>query len=178
MNIYWIPGGIHSAIGFQAKEHPSKSILWVLMILKVAKAKMQMLASLKHRKLGFTLLELLVVISLLSILAVVGARVYRDKNSNIYLNAVINALEDARFTAINQGRQIALACNEIASGGKSSITDRFDISCTSTLPSSTEKNTITFFPDSSSSGGIITVRHNGQDSTIKIDWLTGKFDQN
>lgn len=135
-----------------------------------------MLVSRKHHNLGFTLLELLVVISLLSILAVVGARAYRGKNSTAYFEAIVNALERAKFMAINEGHQVNLSCNEIAP--KTSISNKFYMSCTSTLPSLQENKIITFFPDGSSSGGTITLRNNGLDNTIKIDWLTGKLEQN
>ncbi|MDO9150483.1 MAG: GspH/FimT family pseudopilin [Methylotenera sp.] len=136
-----------------------------------------MLASQKHHNHGFTLLELLIVISLLSVLSAVGARAYRAKNSTPYFEAIINTLEYAKMRAINEGHRVDLTCNDIASTARTGLLHQFYISCTSILPSPQENTTISFFPDGSSSGGLITLKNNGQNNTIKIDWLTGKFDQ-
>ncbi|WP_445371972.1 prepilin-type N-terminal cleavage/methylation domain-containing protein [Methylomonas sp. HW2-6] len=136
-----------------------------------------MLASQKHHNKGFTLLELLIVISLLSLLSAVGARAYRARNNTHYFDAIINTLENAKLRAINEGRRIDLTCNEIASTTKTGLSRQFYMSCTSTLPSPQENTTLSFFPDGSSSGGLITLKNSGQNNTIKIDWLTGKLDQ-
>ncbi|HLP80437.1 MAG TPA: prepilin-type N-terminal cleavage/methylation domain-containing protein [Nitrosomonas sp.] len=144
---------------------------------KVVKAKMQMLASRKHPNHGFTLLELLIVISLLSLLSALGARAYRAKNSTPYFEAIINTLEQAKLKAINEGRRIDLSCNEITSLAKTGLSHQFYVSCASILPSPQENTTISFFADGSSSGGLITLKNSGQSNTIQIDWLTGKLDQ-
>lgn len=138
---------------------------------------MQMLASQKRRNHGFTLLELLIIISLLSLLSAVGARAYRARNSTPYFEAIIDTLERTKLRAINEGRRIDLTCNDIASTAISGLSHQFSMSCTSTLPSPQENTTLSFFPDGSSSGGLITLKTSGQSNTIKIDWLTGKLDQ-
>jgi general secretion pathway protein H len=138
---------------------------------------MQMLASQKHHNRGFTLLELLIVISLLSLLSAVGARAYRERNSTPYFEAIINTLDHAKLRAINEGRRIDLTCNDIASAARTGLSHQFYMSCASTLPSPQENTTISFFPDGSSSGGLITLKNSGHNNTIKIDWLTGKLDQ-
>lgn len=138
---------------------------------------MQMLASQKHHSLGFTLLELLIVITLLSMLAAVGARAYRERNNTPYFEAIIKILERARFMAISEGHRVDLPCHEIASAVQTGLANKSFMNCTSTLPSFQDNTTISFFSDGSSSGGLITLKNSGQNNTIKIDWLTGKIDQ-
>lgn len=135
---------------------------------------MPILVSRKRLNSGFTLLELLVVITMLSLLAALGAQSYQRRNLSPYLAAIVNSLENAKFLAINQGRRFDLTCNEFAA----LVPNRFSMNCSNVLPTSEDNKTISFFSDGSSSGGSIAVINNGQKSTITIDWLTGKIEQN
>lgn len=130
--------------------------------------KIRMLAL--PNNLGFTLLELMVVLVLLSLLTALGARFLSRPKTSVALAKINTLLEQARFQAMYENRRIELSCADMIT-----ITPHGEtVLChfNTFLPETAQ--TLAFFPDGSSNGGYIVWRRQEQTNTLSIDWLTGR----
>ena len=136
---------------------------------------------------GFTLLELLVVLSIATLLlAVVPPRLANVINSSQLKSAsrhLVAGLKTARSKAISTQMEVALAVN-IKTGSFSLLEKNRQLN----LPENTQITLNTakseqlsdteaafrFFSDGSSTGGRITLSHDPVETVIDINWLTGR----
>jgi len=119
--------------------------------------------------LGFTLLELLVTLILLSLLTAIGARFLIQPETSAALAKINTMLEQVRFQAMRENRRIDLNCEDIAVTAPrgENLTCQFNFF----LPRTSK--TLAFYPDGSSNGGHIIWRRQGKTDILSIDWLTG-----
>lgn len=135
---------------------------------------------------GFSLLEMMVVIFIISlVMSVVIPRITSFKFNSLtdIARDISQDLRKARSLASSQKKISAFYIDlENKKYGLDGQMNR-DIPAHIRLSSTSSKSLVDgkvagfiFFPDSSSSGGTLTV-HEGSDSiTISIDWLTGRID--
>jgi len=126
--------------------------------------------SVLHNSLGFTLLELLVTLILLSFLAALGARFLNHSGTSATLAKIDKMLEYAHFQAIRENRFIELSCDDIIE----KLPHGEKVTCEFNLFPPKIRQILTFFPDGSSNGGQIIWHAQGQTNTLSIDWLTGE----
>lgn len=137
------------------------------------------------RSTGFTLVELMVVLGLLSLAYVLVApslnKAIGIGENRVASRELLAALREARATAIAESREVRFIVDGVsASYGagqmRAPIPRGFDIA--SDVPASRRLTTriaaIDFFPDGSSTGGaVVLAQRGGARTTIAIDWLTG-----
>ena len=135
---------------------------------------------------GFTLLELLVVMVIISLLAVsLSGFVVRDNRSLDLEDAarsLVAGLNQVRSEAVFQNSEQRLGIDVdqrrfIAGDGARPLQMREDIKLSVTTTQqdriSQSVGQIRFFPDGSSTGGRIILMLDGQQKVVEIDWLTG-----
>jgi len=137
--------------------------------------------------LGYTLLELLVVMSIAAMLAalvrpmyataVPGARLKTDATN------LAASLREARNRAVSSGRRVAVvfepeaATYTIADGAATELSRGTLLSFTPPgveAKSTDEPIRLTFYADGSSSGGSVALQSNANAYRIDVDWLTGR----
>lgn len=133
---------------------------------------------------GFTLLEVLVVFALLGMaLLVVGPALKRGFGSpaqELGRELLVN-LRKARTEAVLERRSVALWIDlderrffvEGGGGGKLPETLQVDAAVAAS-ESGRQRAGVRFYPDGSSSGGSIELRHDNERVVVDIDWLTGR----
>lgn len=129
---------------------------------------------------GFTLLEMLVVLAVLSLLAGVTLPYLRFSGIDARTAAqdVTAELSLARARALAERRPAALSF-DVAQGrfGLDGVLDHElpkGIHLTASLPSG-QTNGVVFFPDGGSTGGRLTLSGRGRDASIEVDWLAGSI---
>jgi general secretion pathway protein H len=135
---------------------------------------------------GFTLLELLVVISIMSLLVAVVPPLVSSALPGVELRKTARelaaALAAARSQAVARNRSMAVQLDlesrtyRISEGGRATkLPDDVAVSlygADTEIPSDFIGG-IRFFPDGSSTGGRITIERNGRSYRIEVDWLLG-----
>lgn len=141
-----------------------------------------------QRHKGFTLLELLVVFGILALM--MGVVPFAYGRWAQYLDFK-NTLRDVTY-ALRSAREHALSTNEPAlfsadmrnktfrsqSGKERKFPPGLEFEATTAAAASSEdqvKN-IVFYPDGGSTGGILKLTAGARSVTIKVDWLTSKFE--
>jgi len=140
---------------------------------------------LKYYQRGFTLLELLVVITIAALVVGVSApamqRLYQSSQYRGAVNDIMTSLTSARYSAIRSGQATDVLFNpqtyEISVGSK---TINLPDSLALEVLGSRELNrdgagVIRFYGDGGSSGGYVNVSHNnGAAVQVQVDWLLGR----
>lgn len=134
---------------------------------------------------GFTLLEMLVAITIAAIIMGVSApvmqRLYLSSQYRAAVSDVVTLLSSARYQAIRRGRQADVVINpetrEISLGEKVQSLPK---SLQMEVLSSRELNrdgagVIRFYPDGGSSGGYVKLTSEGNNMVqVQVDWLLGR----
>ena len=137
------------------------------------------------REIGFTLLEMLVAITIAAIVLGVSApsmqRLYKSSQYHGAVNDVVTTLTSARYQAIRSGGNQDVFINpttrEISLG---EIVKTLPESLQIEILGSGELNVdgagvIRFYPDGGSSGGYVNLTHeNGISVQVQVDWLLGR----
>ncbi len=114
---------------------------------------------------GFTLIEMLVVLTIISLVAAIGAATLSRKPGHIERERIAGriqlAVAAAQRSARQQGSPASLDLHKVE-GVKSPLAFK---------PTLGRDNLLSFFPDGSSTGGAISL--DGR-PLIEIDWLTGE----
>lgn len=116
---------------------------------------------------GFTLIEMLVVLTIVALIAVVGAATLQRKPSALTRQRaaiqIKTAAEDARRQAISSGRPAVLDLSTLpAAKGGITLNDA----------QKGAKPLLAFYPDGSSTGGTILL---DERPLVSINWLTGRI---
>lgn len=139
-----------------------------------------------RRALGYSLLELLVVVALLAAIATLGAAVLGRALPGQELRTTARDLAaDLRFTrarAIASGREqvFLLSVDErrwdAAGERRGEWSDALQVEATTARQESAGVRTaaVRFFPDGSASGGRVVFRHGEAAWRVDIAWLTGE----
>lgn len=140
----------------------------------------------RSRTTGFTLLELLAVLVILSLVAAFvvpslgGGRIVELKSA---ARSLASGLRQARNSALNENRSAALALDvekhEFQLPGESRVRKlpgRVEIALYTARSEqlSDRRGAIRFFPDGSSTGGRITLSSDSLSYLVDVDWLTGR----
>ena len=137
------------------------------------------------RQYGFTLLEMLVAITIAAIVMGVSApamqRLYQSSQYHGAVNDVVTLLSTARYAAIRSGGPADLLINpetrKLSLGRKVKV---LPASLKIEVLGSRELNrngagVIRFYPDGGSSGGYVNLAaENGMAVQIQVDWLLGR----
>jgi general secretion pathway protein H len=119
---------------------------------------------------GFTLLELLIVLTILALLTALAPRLSRH-NPGVEVRAeaysLATRLRLLHVEASRLGHETEMAVTQ----ARGKITVAYSAAGPDLLQRSVEK--IAFFPDGSSTGGVISLRDGQARATIEIDWLDG-----
>ena len=136
---------------------------------------------------GFTLLELLVVLAIITlILAIVPpmlGNVLASSHVKSATRELAAGLKYARSQAINRQEEMTLSLHV---DGKYYVVGkkrkRLDVPNDTTMTLitarseqlSTKEGAIRFFPDGSSTGGQIKIKHASSEYIVDVNWLTGR----
>ena len=142
----------------------------------------------RQHQLGFTLLELLVVLTIIGFaLSLVPGFMLRD-NTSVTMDRAVGALADGlrstRSQAILENRENLFAIDverrQFRAGVQASpvqIGDGIALRLVTARKelSGNVSGRLRFFPDGSSTGGRIVLVNDGDRREIEVDWLTGKI---
>ena len=144
-----------------------------------------------HRRGGFTLLELLVVISVLALALAIVPPMLTTVTATAELKSaareLASALRHARSRSIARSRDMALTLNvrsrryQISGTGRDhSLPTDLDFKVYGAASESPNDDTggIRFFPDGSSTGGRISVTRGRRTLVVEVDWLLGRVSIN
>ncbi|HEY7550099.1 MAG TPA: GspH/FimT family pseudopilin [Hyphomicrobiaceae bacterium] len=138
---------------------------------------------------GFTLLELLIVLSLLALIAAMAVPALTAPSEAARLRAaaeeIAAAMRLARAAAIARNGEAAVVIDtdrrSIHAKGAPARTFGADIAVALTIAESERRTAarggFRFFADGSSTGGDIVLRLNGRELRLCVDWLTGRTRQ-
>lgn len=136
---------------------------------------------------GFTLLELLVVLAVLSLVVAIGlprlVNALPGTETRRTATELAAALKDARFTAIRRntdtavvldlpGRRYAVSSEETSHRLPSGL--QVAMTTAGTAEADAGVGRISFYPDGSSSGGRIRLGQGSHSYQIDVEWLTGR----
>jgi general secretion pathway protein H len=141
-----------------------------------------------HRARGFTMLEMLVAITIVGLLLAVtvpaSARFYESIQYRQAVRDVITALASARYRAINTGRAQDVTVDprgkRLGSNGEvTSLPEGLEVAVHSAGELNSDSlGVIRFYPEGGSSGGGIDLeREDGSGVRISVDWLVGRVSQ-
>ena len=138
---------------------------------------------------GFTLVELLIVLVIMSLLLSLVPPLLSNVMPSVTIKAAANDLyHDLKYVrnmAILNGRQSSIVIDTVNSSYSSESKDngkiislpsdiRIAVENTQLQQLPEENQTIGFFADGSSTGGVVLLSTNDRTFTIVVDWLTGK----
>jgi general secretion pathway protein H len=136
---------------------------------------------------GITLIEVVVALTIAALLTAAAApaidRALDRARTNNGTRELVAALKTARHEARASGVDALFALDvathtyRVAGGGNRTLAAP-DGATLTLLTAESERLTptagaIRFFPDGSSTGGTITLRHRSREQRVEIDWLTG-----
>lgn len=126
---------------------------------------------------GFTLIELLVVLAILGLMASIAmpftVRAIEDARLRADARQLTNELRQLQQNAIDRREPIELrALPGLLQLGTPSIKPLSPISVESFSLTGDTKRVI-FYPDGTSSGGVLRLKEGGRSLDIEIAWLTG-----
>ena len=137
---------------------------------------------------GFSLVELLVVLVLAAMLSALALPLVSGVMDGVRMNGaareVVAALRAARGKAAASQREVALSLNtRQATLAVAGAARRLDLPETAELSLvvarrerlSEHEGAIRFYPDGSSTGGRVSLRHGARVTLIDVNWLTGKI---
>lgn len=134
---------------------------------------------------GYTLTELLVVLAITLLIVGITPALYRTvvPAAQLKSNAVslLGYLRAQQLTALRSGQAISLQIHAHHIGDRRRNQTGFDLAAPAELsyqPSFFDSDRagadLTFYPDGTSSGGIVTLQRGHSHQTIEINWLTGR----
>lgn len=121
---------------------------------------------------GLTLLELLVVISLLGLLMAVGAQALPSSRKQLDRQAdrVEQAVHRLKMQARTTGSVVVVRCSEIlATAAKGAAREEISLRC---IHGGGIANELRFYPDGSASGTTLELSTGEHQVQLAIDWLT------
>ncbi len=140
-----------------------------------------------RRAAGFTLMEMLVVLTIIALLTAVTPALLghlpgmRLKAADI---AMADTLRQLRERAIRNGSETQMTVDPIARRyvlssdavphALPTVVERLDIATNGQVRPATVRR-LRFFPDGSATGATIRLWHGNQSASIAIDWLTGRI---
>ena len=139
-----------------------------------------------RRYAGFTLLEILIVLVLSSVLlGFVAPNLYKaiaGTELSTTTKELSSALKKSRRQAINRSQEVSFTINVEkryyqlnGEGAVQPLAKDIDITVlTGTDLIKGSKGAIVFYPDGSSSGGLITIQQGQRQQQVDINWLTGE----
>lgn len=140
-----------------------------------------------RRAAGFTLLELLVVVTIMAAVYILVPRMFVNGVSGADLRATSRnlaaGLRQARSLALTERRETALTVDlekrNFALSGNARVfqmPEKIEISLFTAQSevAGDKQGSIRFFPDGSSTGGRVTVSSGEQKFLVDVDWLTGR----
>ncbi len=138
---------------------------------------------------GFTLLELVVVLAIAILVLTVTPPLLSSAMPGLQLKSsareVAAAMRYARGRAVAQRTQVLLSVDletrrlQVEGAGRSiRLSPALSINLVGAASEMQDENHggIRFYPDGSSTGGRITLSHNGSGFDVDLDWLTGRVD--
>lgn len=138
-----------------------------------------------HARAGFTMLEMLVVLAILSLVMGASTQLLRPPSPKLRVESAARALCSAlrathsRAIAMNSETQVVvdLARKTFVSPVAAEASLPFDAAINVQVAQGQQGNqaaTILFFPDGTSSGGDIAIELPGGRASISVNWLTGE----
>ena len=136
---------------------------------------------------GFTLVELLVVLLIMSVLLVAAPIAFDRVLPGLQLRSdarnVASVLREARAQAIRANREATVTVDVAERTyylGDDGTSQRFSEGVTVTLKTAESEllepdvGRIRFFPDGTSTGGMVSLDRGGRTYNIAVDWLYGR----
>lgn len=137
---------------------------------------------------GFTLLEMLLVLAIMAMVLAVAPPLLSAAMPGLQLKgsarSIAAALRQARSKAITEGRATTLdvdleqrQAQVDGSGNSVSIPSSIEIVLTTADQELTDEQhgRIRFYPDGTSTGGRVALKHGSSGYDIDVDWLTGRI---
>lgn len=138
------------------------------------------------RRAGFTMLESLVVLSLVALLAGMSSQLLRPPSAHMRLEAATRGfcamLRATRSRAIATNGETAVVvdlfaktyASPVGGVGKLPADAQITLDIANTQRVSERSGAITFFPDGGSTGGDMILQTPEARATISVNWLTGE----
>lgn len=148
-----------------------------------------MSANVQAARAGFTLIEMLVVISMLALVATIAVPFFSSNLDRLRLRTTLNelsaALQITRSAAIRRNSEIKLAIDVDRRIFQSTVVSRhsferdIDVQLifASEVSSSRSAGGFLFFPDGSSTGGTVILSMHGKEEELCVEWFTGETRQ-
>ncbi len=147
-----------------------------------------MFSSTRQRERGFTLIEILAVLSIIALIMSVAAVSFAGRLEKLKISGaardVMSALRMTRSQAIVQRTEQALEVNlearTVTVPGRNAVILPEQIEMrlvTATTEVSSDKiGRIRFFPDGGSTGGKVVLATEAREWQVKVSWLTGEIE--
>lgn len=138
---------------------------------------------------GFTLIEMLVVVTILALVATISVPLFSSSPDGLRLRTASNelaaALRVTRSAAILRNSEITLAIDVDRRIFQSAVVSprpfardiNAKLTFASGVSSARSDGGFRFFPDGSSTGGTVTLSLHGKEERLCVEWLTGEVRQ-